>query len=44
MSLTVYHTPRRSKSRATLELLQQHTIVQYLESPPQAVLDILPEH
>ncbi|MEX2498039.1 MAG: arsenate reductase (glutaredoxin) [Wenzhouxiangellaceae bacterium] len=40
MSLTIYHNPRCSKSRATLELLQSHglepEIVQYLESPPDA--------
>ena len=37
---TIYHNPRCSKSRATLELLQQHHIqpdvVLYLETPPSA--------
>lgn len=40
MSLTVYHNPRCSKSRATLELLQQRglnpEVVRYLETPPDA--------
>lgn len=40
MSLTIYHNPRCSKSRATLELLQarglEPEIVRYLESPPDA--------
>jgi arsenate reductase len=35
---TIYHNPRCSKSRATLELLQEHgvqpQIVLYLETPP----------
>lgn len=38
MSLTMYHNPRCSKSRATLELLQdrrlQPEIVRYLDTPP----------
>lgn len=42
MSLTIYHNPRCSKSRATLELLQSHglkpAIVKYLESPPDAAM------
>ena len=37
---TLYHNPRCSKSRATLDLLQQHNIqpdvVLYLETPPTA--------
>lgn len=37
---TIYHNPRCSKSRATLELLQQKgiepTIVLYLQNPPTA--------
>lgn len=37
---TIYHNPRCSKSRTTLELLQQHDIqpdvVLYLETPPSA--------
>jgi len=38
---TIYHNPRCSKSRSTLELLQQHhtqpDVVLYLETPPTAV-------
>lgn len=40
MSITMYHNPRCSKSRATLELLQarglEPEIVKYLETPPDA--------
>ena len=40
MSITIYHNPRCSKSRKTLELLEQAgvtpTIVEYLKSPPEA--------
>ncbi len=40
MSLTIYHNPRCSKSRATLELIQskgiEPTIVEYLSTPPDA--------
>ncbi len=40
MSITIYHNPRCSKSRKTLELLQQSgvqpTIVEYLKTPPGA--------
>ena len=40
MSITIYHNPRCSKSRKTLELLQesgvQPTIVEYLREPPSA--------
>ncbi len=40
MQVTVYHNPRCSKSRATLELLLQRGIepivVEYLKSPPNA--------
>ena len=40
MSITIYHNPRCSKSRKTLELLEQAgvnpTIVEYLGSPPDA--------
>jgi len=36
--VTIYHNPRCSKSRATLELLREHgiepTIVEYLKTPP----------
>jgi len=35
---TIYHNPRCSKSRQTLELLKQHhidaTVVEYLKTPP----------
>lgn len=38
MDLTIFHNPRCSKSRATLELLEQRglepTIVRYLDDPP----------
>lgn len=38
--LTIYHNPRCTKSRATLDLLRKHgfepRIVQYLETPPSA--------
>lgn len=38
MSITIYHNPRCSKSRKTLELLESNdispTIVEYLQSPP----------
>ena len=38
MSITIYHNPRCSKSRATLEIIESKgitpNIVQYLESPP----------
>ena len=37
--LVIYHNPRCSKSRQTLEILQQHErnpeIVEYLEHPPE---------
>lgn len=40
MTVTIYHNPRCSKSRATLELLQSHgiepDIIRYLENPPDA--------
>lgn len=40
MQAKIYHNPRCSKSRATLELLQQHNInvdvVEYLKQPPEA--------
>jgi len=40
MSITIYHNPRCSKSRKTLELLEQSgvvpRIVDYLQSPPTA--------
>ena len=40
MTVTIYHNPRCSKSRATLDLLQERgltpTVVEYLESPPDA--------
>jgi arsenate reductase len=38
--VTIYHNPRCSKSRQTLELLRQHgvepEIVEYLKTPPDA--------
>ncbi len=40
MSTTIYHNPKCSKSRQTLELLQQNgvtpTIIEYLKTPPTA--------
>lgn len=40
MSVTIYHNPRCSKSRLTLELLREKgiepTIVEYLQTPPSA--------
>ncbi|MFU8877893.1 MAG: arsenate reductase (glutaredoxin), partial [Wenzhouxiangellaceae bacterium] len=40
MEVIIYHNPRCSKSRATLELLQERgiepVIVRYLEDPPDA--------
>jgi len=40
MSLTIYHNPRCSKSRKTLEIIQaagvEPTIVEYLHAPPSA--------
>jgi len=40
MALTIYHNPRCSKSRKTLELIRdsglEHTIVAYLEDMPDA--------
>ena len=39
-AITIYHNPKCSKSRATLELVEQHgddlTIVEYLRTPPTA--------
>lgn len=41
MKITIYHNPRCSKSRKTLELIEQAgispEIVNYLDSPPTAV-------
>ena len=38
MTVTIYHNPRCSKSRQTLELIEKKgiepTIVKYLETPP----------
>lgn len=38
MSVTIYHNPRCSKSRATLQLLRERgvvpTVVEYLDNPP----------
>ena len=40
MSITIYHNPKCSKSRQTLELLQEKgvspTVIEYLKSPPTA--------
>ena len=40
MSVTIYHNPRCSKSRKTLELIESRgvvpTIVEYLKTPPDA--------
>ncbi len=40
MAVTIYHNPRCSKSRATLELLEERgiapRIVEYLKTPPDA--------
>lgn len=40
MSTTIYHNPKCSKSRQTLELLRQNgiepSIVEYLQTPPTA--------
>ncbi len=40
MSITIYHNPRCSKSRKTLEILEQSgitpNIVEYLNTPPSA--------
>jgi len=40
MPVTIYHNPRCSKSRTTLELLEQHQqhvqIIEYLKTPPDA--------
>lgn len=50
MVITIYHNPRCSKSRQTLELLQQKNvepeIIEYLQTPPDAeqleyILDLL---
>lgn len=39
-SVTIWHNPRCSKSRATLSLLEQHglqpVVVEYLKTPPSA--------
>lgn len=40
MSITIYHNPRCSKSRATLALLEEHgqtpQVIEYLKTPPDA--------
>lgn len=40
MSVTIYHNPRCSKSRATLALLEERnlepTVIEYLKNPPDA--------
>ncbi len=54
MTVTIFHNPRCSKSRQTLQLLREHghelTIIEYLETPPDearlrdllAKLDVTP--
>ena len=41
MNLTIYHNPACSKSRKTLELIEEHgiipNIIEYLKRPPDAV-------
>lgn len=50
MMTTIYHNPRCSKSRQTLQLLQEHSIepevIEYLKTPPsreqlEAILEML---
>ena len=50
MTTTIYHNPRCSKSRQTLQLLEEHNIeaevIEYLKTPPSreqllAILDML---
>ncbi len=50
MAITIYHNPKCSKSRQTLELLKQNgitpTIIEYLKTPPTAdtlkeILDLM---
>ncbi|MDP6872018.1 MAG: arsenate reductase (glutaredoxin) [Alphaproteobacteria bacterium] len=50
MTVTIYHNPRCTKSRLTLQLLQERgiepTIIEYLKTPPDAetlkgILDLL---
>jgi len=40
MSVVIYHNPRCSKSRQTLELIEKHgikpTVIEYLKTPPTA--------
>jgi arsenate reductase len=40
MSVTIYHNPKCSKSRQTLELLKENgitpTVIEYLKAPPTA--------
>jgi len=40
MSVVIYHNPRCSKSRQTLELLEERgiapTVIEYLKTPPEA--------
>ena len=44
MSITIYHNPRCSKSRKTLELLEEAgvtpTIIEYLSTPPTATMTL----
>lgn len=40
MTITLYHNPKCSKSRQTLELLKENgitpTVIEYLKTPPTA--------
>lgn len=40
MSISIYHNPRCSKSRATLQLVREHgaepEVIEYLQTPPDA--------
>ena len=40
MTISIYHNPRCSKSRQTLQLLQEHDaepdVIEYLKTPPDA--------
>lgn len=40
MTIRIYHNPRCSKSRATLQLLEEHAVapqvIRYLDTPPDA--------
>ena len=46
MAVTIYHNPRCSKSRKTLELINdagaEHSVVLYLKNPPDAGMKLNP--